>query len=332
MYTPVSAYSNAPTDSTAHAYWVTRVVRSMKGCSPARIDSVIQANLPPRKIRWSQRPDTLEIPGLKGRIPYSADNIPKCYELGFFRDNRFLHPELTVGERGIPSDIRPYHLSNDSNIIAIMVICFLALSLIIHHSRKFIAHQAHAFFQPPSYQNKYINEETSLDAVSYLTAVIVLGCMGCILYMYYVQNAFNLFLCYLPQYALLGIYSTVAVTFLILKNLLAAFINWIFFSKNNRQEWRQSYNYLLLLETTVLMPVVAGCIFSRLSPENIIIYALLIVGMFKLALLYKTFRTFSFRIYGLLHLLSYLCALEIIPLLLLWVVLGRITNSLTITF
>lgn len=71
---------------SASEYWVARVVRQMKGCSPSKIDSVIQANLPPRKIKWSQRPDTLEIPGIEGRVPYSI-NLEHGYELGFFKEN-----------------------------------------------------------------------------------------------------------------------------------------------------------------------------------------------------------------------------------------------------
>ena len=84
--TTSTQYSTPSTGDSVPEYWVTRVVRQMKGCSPAKIDSVIQANLPPRKIKWSQRPDTLEIPGLEGRIAYTV-NLPNCYELGFFKGN-----------------------------------------------------------------------------------------------------------------------------------------------------------------------------------------------------------------------------------------------------
>ena len=319
------------TATAPHEYWVTRVVRNMNGASPSRIDSVIQANLPPRRIRWSERPDTLEIPGLKGQVPYESCNIPNCYELGFFRDNEFLHPELTVNPRGIPSDTKPYHMGSDSNITSVIVICFFVLSFVVHHSRRFISFQSQHFLQSPQHSNKHLSEDTTGDVTGALLTLCVLACTICILYLYHVQNAFNMFLCYMPQHYLLGIYCAVAVVFLLGREVMAAFINWIFFNVNSRQEWRQSYRFLLLLETVVLLPVVVTGVFMELPPKTVILSALIVVALSKTALLYKTFSTFSFRIYGLLHLLSYLCALEIIPLLL-WVVLGRITSSLTITF
>lgn len=322
----------APARQPAKEYWVTRVVRSMQGCSPSRIDSVIQANLPPRRIHWSQRPDTLEIPGLPGRIPYSPDNIPKCYKLGYFSDSPFLHPELQVKPGGMPSDIHPYHMSNDSNIVATMVVCLVLLTSVVRHLRRFIAYQSHSFFQPRLHSRQHMSDQTTSDFLSTLLSMGILGCVVATLYLYYVQSSVDVFLCYLQQYHLLGIFSISTVLSLIVQRVLTLFINWIFFNKENRQEWRQASIYLMLLQTTLLLPIVFVGIILHIEPMQLALASLIVVTIFKLGLIYKTFVTFSFKFYGILHLLSYLCALEIIPLLVLWEVLTSTTNSLTITF
>lgn len=316
------------TGDSVPEYWVTRVVRKMKGCSPSRIDSVIQANLPPRKIRWSQCPDTLEIPGLEGRIAYTIDNLPNCYELGYFRDNQLLHPELVVKAHGIPTRPQPYQPKQDNIINCVLILCFVLLSIIIHRTRAFLRFQAHEFFHPSKKKDTHTDSVTTISTGSTLLTYVLLGTVGSILFFYHAQNQYNLFLCNIPQHYLIGIYLGVFIGFFTLKKIMSSFINWIFFDKTSRQEWRLSYNFLLIHETALLLAITALGIYSNCTANTLLYSALLVVGAFKIILLYKTYTTFLFKLYCFLHLLSYLCALEIIPLIALRDILTNITEVL----
>lgn len=312
-------------------YWVTRVVRQMKGCSPSRIDSVIQANLPPRKINWSQRPDTLEIPGLEGRIPYTIDNLPKCYELGYFRGNELLHPEIAVKPQGFQTE-PVYHAMQDNMVGSIIILCFILISVIIHRAHTFLAHQAHCFFLQPNNKTGNTDAATSIGPGYMILAHIALSATGGLLFFHYAQEQYNLFLCPFSHYILLGIYIGITALFLVAKRALSGFINWIFFDKTSRHEWRLSYNFLLVIETAMMLALTAVTAFMHLTPEVILTSTIVLIGAFKITLLYKAYNTFLFKIYGFLHLLSYLCALEIIPLLALWVICDGITEHLTTIF
>ena len=318
-------------DNTSE-YWVTRVVRQMKGCSPDKIDSVIQANLPPRRIRWSQRPDTLEIPGLEGRVAYSIDNLPKCYHLGFFQGNPLLHPELEVSPRGIQTEPIPHHHRQDSIISTLLILCFVLMSFVIHSTRRFLSHQSHEFFQSSAHKDNHIDPNMSIGTLSVILTYMLLGLIGSILFFYYAQSNYNLFLCCIPSHCLLGIYFGIFLLFFVARKALSSFINWIFFDKTSRHEWVLSYNFLLLYETVALLAITAIGVYFKFSAETLVYSALGVIGLFKITLLYKTYGTFLFKIYCFMHLLSYLCALEIIPLMALGVLLMNVTDSLITKF
>ncbi|MBQ5642462.1 MAG: DUF4271 domain-containing protein [Bacteroidaceae bacterium] len=332
-YAP-KATNKAPSTGDTTEYWVTRVVKQMKGCSPAKIDSVIQANLPPRKIRWSQCPDTLEIPGLEGRVPYAdaIDNLPLCYELGYFRGNALLHPELTVRPLGIVAEPMPYHPKNDDIIGSIILLCFVLASVLLRNTRRFLIQQAQEFLYPS--KNKGTLADTSLTGAqnSTILANIVLAATGSLLFFHHAQGSYNLALCTISPYWLLAIYFGCLTLFFIAKTMFSGFINWIFFDKTSRQQWRQSYCFLFICETLLLLPVTMSGIYFNLSPEVLLLVSAIIVTIFKLALLFCTYSIFLPHFYGILHLLSYLCALEIVPLLSLWAILCGITDRLTITY
>lgn len=320
------------TGDSVPEYWVTRVVRQMKGCSPSKIDSVIQANLPPRKIRWSLRPDTLEIPGLEGRLPYSTNNLTPCYELGFFQGNALLHPELTVRPQGIVAEITSNHARHDNILSSIIILCFVILSIILHYTRSFLSLQAQEFFHPSKQNDTHTDASTSVNTWHVILTNMLLATICSILFFYYANNYHNLFLCHFPKHYLIGIYIGVWISAFAFKRFLSGFINWIFFDKTYRQQWRATYNFLLILETAFLVPSIAFGIYFNLSPDIVVYLTVFIISLFKLTLLYKTYTIFLFKFYCILHLLSYLCALEIIPLLATWAILTGITDCLTLIF
>lgn len=320
------------TGDSVPEYWVTRVVRQMKGCSPSKIDSVIQANLPSRRIRWSQRPDTLEIPGLEGRQAYSVNSLTPCYELGFFKDNALLHPEITVRPQGIPVETTASYARHDDILSSAIIACFLLLSIILHHTRPFLSLQAQDFFKDSKPSDAHAEAQTTVNAWHVILTNILLASIFSILFLYYAQDKYNLFLCHFPKHYLLGIYIGTWLSVFTLKRIASGFINWIFFDKTCRQQWRSSYNFLLILETVIMLPSVAFGIYFNLSPDILLYLAVFIISLFKLTLLYKTYTTFLFKFYCILHLLSYLCALEITPLLATWAILTGITDCLTLIF
>lgn len=327
-----AAGDTALSDAPAGEYWVARVVRRMEGCSPSRIDSVIQANLPQREIRWSLRPDTLDIPGLQGRLPYSVSSLRWDTAPCFFSDSTLLHTEYTPHQYGVvPSRLMQSHLLHDI-LPGTVILCFVLLSILVNTTRRFMQTRAKDFFYTANTAEPTQNDKNVPSTAATLMSCLLLCATGSLYAMYYVQSVRDLFLCTVPAYTLMGIYAALLALMFLVRKTLSAFINWIFFDKGRRRLWRQDYNFLLLAEGAVLLPVVAAGICFGMPARAVLWAGLTIVAGAKLLLLYKTYAVFLPNFYCFLHLLSYLCALEILPFLALWVALHGITDNLTITF
>ncbi len=325
-----SVAGDTPADNKEH--WIARVVRQMQGCSPSKIDSVIQANLPPRKIRWSQRPDTLCIPGLEGRLPYTVDSLKWEYDPGFFRNNKLMHPELPALRYGIePQHLTHTHVQHDL-LLSTLILCFAMLSVLMNSTRHFLQTRARDFFYTNNSIDAPQNDRDTVPLICVLATYMLLCAIGALFAMYYATGTQNLVLCSIPRPALLAVYAGCFALMFGSKRLLSGFINWIFFDKNSRRQWRLDYNFLLIVESATLLPIVTGGICFALSADTVSLAGLAVVFAVKITLLYKAFQIFLPKIYGIVHLLSYLCALEIMPLLALWVGLHGITEYLTITF
>ena len=323
-----SITQNTPSTGESNSeYWVTRVVERMKGCSPSKIDSVIQANLPPVRIRWSQRLDTLEIPGLKGHKTYCVDSIPNCYEMGYFQQSSLLHSELKHPTSISETYENTYTLQNDSIVGCLLLFCVITLSVVISRTRVFLQTQWQNFLNTKRSENlSDIQKTAGVDNM--LWAYIILSVSGSILYFSYAQSHFNLFILHIPQHLWLGIYAPIIALFLCIQRILIHFTNWIFFDKTSRQEWSIFYNFHIILNTIVLLATLIVSIYSDFTATTMLNLSILVVFLLKITLLYKAYTIFSFKIYGIMHLLSYLCALEILPLMGLWVLLANITDSL----
>ena len=327
----MEAASAHSTKENGTEYWVARVVRQMQGCTPSKIDSVIQANLPRREIRWSLRPDTLGIPGLEGRLAYDAGISGMEYDPGFFKGNALLKPGLSIhGQKVTPEALAQAHPYHDV-LLATTILCLVLLAAMINPMRKFLQTRAKDFFYTNNERSRD-EDKAPLPGGAALATYMLICCTGSLYAMYYANEAYNLFLCAIPPYGLLAVYAGCFAAMFLAKRLLSAFINWIFFDKNSRRIWRLDYNFLLFAETSALMSVVtAGICYSM--PANAVLWAgLCVVTVVKLLLLYKTYAIFLPHLYGFLHLLSYLCALEILPCLALWVILHSVTGYLTTTF
>ncbi|MBR5467419.1 MAG: DUF4271 domain-containing protein [Bacteroidaceae bacterium] len=324
--------STIEVSTASEEYWVTRVVRQMAGCSPSKIDSVIQANLPPRKIKWSQRPDTLEIPGLKGRVAYSIDNLPKCYELGYFKDNPLIHPEVSVKPIGIESNVLENYSGKNEGVITLLIACLVILLIIIRHCWAFITYQYNGFTNYLKKNHTTSSLPPQIGFASSLSINILICLIGAILFMGYAKNNYDLTFCPITNSQLLLIYAGCLAIYFIIKNLTSSFINWIFFDKTSRHAWKDSYSFLLICKTTFLLAIAETSIFAELTPQMNVMLTCVVVISFKLGVLYKTYSIFLPKIYCILHLLSYLCALEIIPLTILWVAMTGITDRLSLIY
>ena len=297
-----------------------QIIESLpEDATPAQQDSAIQAMLPPRPTVRSTRPDTLNLPGW--HIP-SAKDIPSAqtprYEENFFSPSPYFHTEIEYRQDGMDAEPLPYLLRNDNWVTGILLCCFLVVMGIFANSKKYIKKTLQDFFLNRTDKDQLFSVETGSEMRHAIFLYLQNGLLASLFFFDYTQATRDLFMSPVALHALLGIYVLVCWAYLGLKQLLYPFINWIFFNKEQRSAWLKSYSFLISTEGVLLFPFALITVFFNISPHNLILGLCILVGFIRLLLFYKTFCIFFPKTHGLLHLIVYFCALEILPLCGLW--------------
>ncbi len=246
----------------------------------------------------------------------------------FFEHNTLMQSYVSLEQHGVaPIPLEQPYPELDT-LVGIVVACLAVLALLINYSRQFLHLRAKDFFYTTDAYDVLANEKAAPPSLAVAVAYLLLSVAGSLLALHYALGTQALHFYTLTPLSLLGIYAGCFVLTFAAKRLLSGFINWIFFDRASRLLWRLDYNFLLIAETALLLPVAAAAFCFGLPAGHIALATLSVVAIIKLLLLYKAFETFLPRIYGIVHLLSYLCALEIIPFLALCLGLEAITEQL----
>ena len=318
--------------SAQRGFSVWRIAQNMGDCTPQQLDSAIQAQLPQRERVRSERPDTLSLPGLPGRKPYEAEDRIVNFEEGFFKGNPVLHPELPYRSQGRSAVPIPYMLSHDDLVTSSLLLCFLILVYVINKTRRQLAQQTKNFFFIPKENSGLFAVETAIESRARLFIVFQLCLMGGLLSFTYAQYSLDLFLGQVSPRILLCIYIGSFMAYFILKRIMNAFVNWIFFPKSQQKLWNDSYSYLIFVESLAFFPLALIFVYFNLPFEKGIWMFLFLLLIVKMLLAFKTLRIFFPKSYGLFHLFAYLCALELMPMFALWRLLAFITDSLIVKY
>jgi len=258
---------------------------------------------------------------------------PAFYEnMGFFQGDSLMHPEVKVGQTGFSGIPRPYQLWRDDWVVLFVLICLVLITLIQKRIRKLLFSEAKEFFFPSKNITRKEKHDSNYEQLFPLILALIISIMGGLVVFMYTQKGLQLFLGQISPYVLIGIYIGIWIAYFVVKNLTAAFVNWIFFDKVKRDLWRRSYFFLFSVESILFFLVIISTIFLNLSP-TVPLWIILSIGLvIKLLLLYKTFLIFFPKFHGALHLIVYFCTLEIMPILAVFKVLIRVTDELIVKF
>jgi hypothetical protein len=309
-----------------------QVLRSLPyDATPAQQDSAIQATFQPKDVHYSSQPDTLHLPGAKPGKNLKKVNIPQYYKESFFSNDSLFHPELNGGRCGVVGDPVPYTASNDNVVTGMLLACFILAMVSFAHSRKFVLRQTKNFFYAPNSVSTDISE-TSREVRFLLFLVFHTSLLLSILYFFY--SGINLYdkLILSSPYQLLAIYVGIITLYFVFKVLLYTVVNWTFFDKKKNGQWMHLAVYVTAMTGVCLYPLVLLLAYFNLSMQNTITYFLIVIVLSKILLFYKCYSIFFRKIGGFLQIILYFCALEVVPLLVLWGVLVFIGNYLKINF
>lgn len=208
----------------------------------------------------------------------------------------------------------PALFRNDGVSIALLS-CFLLTLLYLASSRRRLSERIKTFFRP----KQSTTTSSIAEPETYEWVHLLLGCqlsiIGALLFYSYAREQQSVDLINLTPLTLLGIYTAVFMTMLIVKQRLYHFVHAIFFTTAERRRWYESYSLLFIIESLVLFPLALLSVYFDLAPEKVSISLAILLLFVKILLFFKSFSVFFGKLKGCLHLILYFCALEAIPLL-----------------
>ena len=294
----------------------------------AQKDSAIQAHIKPCEIRWSQRPDTLRLPGQPIGKSVFDTSLPQYYKESFFSDKEYFHPEITGGRQGVAGDPMPYTIAGDNLMSSLLLICFLVTLISISRSWTFIQRQVKSFVYVQRGNTTEVTETSSEVRFQLLLSLQSCLLLAVIYFLYMTEARTATYT--VSQARTIEIMTGVFVGYYLLKQLLYWIVNWTFFDKKNFQQWDKTILFLIASQGVVLFPLVFVQSFFVPPIKYSAVLLVIVLVIFKIMVFYKQQQIFFHQNGRLLQNILYFCTLELVPLSILWSVLGIIRGFLEI--
>lgn len=233
-------------------------------------------------------------------------------EASFFASSPFYYTSGTVQARGFTSPLAPYLLREDDLVTGVLLCCFVAMAFVFASSKKYVSRRMKYFFTQ-SAEAKLFPTQTGVDKRNAWFLYLQWGVLASLLFFACTQGAREAFMPTASSHVVLGLYVLTCWAYVGIKQMLYTFVNWIFFNKEKRAAWINSYTFLISSEGALLFPLALIAVYSNAEAQKMIVYSFLVIGFVRLLLAYKTICIFFPKFHCALHFITYLCALEILP-------------------
>lgn len=275
--------------------------------------------------------DTLPaLDGDKSDASNPTDSIPAmfCGDIAFFEDTApTLHTSTArLGSSGSPL---PYNAGNDNLVSAILIGCILLSLVCLSIARNFFSRQVRSFFHE-LHSYAPFTTDTSNEIFAALLLMLQTCAQLSILVFLHSGNIIDDNTVFRSQYTFLWIAFAAFTGYFIVKALLYGMVNNIFFDKRKNIRWMKVFILVSATEGVALLPASLLQIYFDVPAENVVLYAAFVIIAAKLLTFYKCFSIFFKHPSGFLQLILYFCALEMVPLLLLWGIMTNIIDCLEV--
>ena len=201
------------------------------------------------------------------------------------------------------------HYANDLWVCGILV-CTFCMAAVLSDRKHYLTHLLKGFFLPR--ENAIEGVRTSNIVYLRISMYVVSLASAALLLALYISGKAPTTM----EDGLLWLTAGIGTgLFYLLRIGLFAITNRIFFDPTTTKAWEQSYANWSILSSIPLYLVAVVAIFTNLSSQAILLLLVICLSALEMCLLYKAFHIFSVKKYGILKIFVYLCALELMPLL-----------------
>ena len=225
-------------------------------------------------------------------------------------------------------DPLPFRMASDNYVGSILLVCFCIIALLVAHAQHYLALSVKEFFNDRQRENMFNDSSDGKVRGSFFFSLALSISLG-VLFLDYQQLRMPEIFHEVSPYMVLGVNVAGCVIGYGVRTLLYAFVNMIFFDRDQNAKWMESYGLLTIAASIFIVPLALLVVFYELDFSEWQILFSLSVGLIEIFLIFKTYRVFFEGLLGVLRLILYLCALEFLPLLCMWKSMVWVVQELT---
>ncbi|MDE5687285.1 MAG: DUF4271 domain-containing protein [Paramuribaculum sp.] len=213
---------------------------------------------------------------------------------------------------GVAPEARPFLPGYDSGVAAMVIGVFLLLALNLRHYTTFLKGFAQDLWAVRSRDNLF--EDHTVSETKVILSLIMLVCLseGILLN----TVALNLPWGDISPFVSIGILTFAAGVYYLWQFLVYNIIGYVFTSRDGTHQWVRGFNASQVLLGLVLWVPALVVLFNPSVSASMAILGAVLYILARIIFICKGFRIFYNNLFSLLYFILYLCALEIIPLIL----------------
>lgn len=335
--TQVAVQTEAPSTSTApshhNGYHSPAQILSWlpETATPWQQDSAIRANYKFVEKDWLHMHNPMRTPTTKAD-PKLSGNLtkPLYHSHSLVQPDSVYRPEYAVYRRGVAGDPVPYTIAGDSLVTSVLLFCFVIATITIAQAGHFLERQLKNFFRTQREGTTVITETS--NEMRFQLFLVAQTCMLLALILFIYSHDFARESFAIAHYQMLGLFTAVNMAYFVVKFLLYSIVDWVFFDRKKNIQWMKSFLFIISTEGILLFPIVLLFAFFHISVSSAVIYTLFVVLAAKILSFYKTYIIFFAKETAILQSFLYFCALELMPLGMLYGIMTAASGYLKTIF
>ncbi|MBR1889664.1 MAG: DUF4271 domain-containing protein [Alloprevotella sp.] len=241
-------------------------------------------------------------------------------------DSAFRANVLNTARENYTAERQAYSVSGDDYITGILLTSTFLTAYVIIHGKKFL----HDHNLIPSFHRKPAqdtNVRTSLEIQGQMFLILATCFTLGIIATSFIERTQPDFSLPGTPYGLLIGSTLFFLSFYVAKIAFYGFVNGTFFDKATVIMWNDTYLFSIFLQGVLLLPLTLLVIYSKLPLDILMVAWIVMIVVAKVFLFGQAFGVFPVKKKAYLHILLYLCSVELIPPILLWHTLTYLVNT-----
>ena len=236
---------------------------------------------------------------------------------------------VVVPEDGrVSGDLLPFNMNTDSYVGPVLLMVLAIAALLLARSCHYLVVNAKAFFSTRRRENLFNDSSDARMQGKYFFSFVLCFALGILMYDFQ-QVFYPSVTIEISPYMMMGVNLSLLGVGCFMRTVLFAFVNMVFFDRESNSKWLDAYHLLTVFSSVLFLSLALLVVFYEMDFSNWSILFLFMVLIVEIFLIFKTYHIFFEGGLGILHLILYLCSLEILPLLTLWKGMVWLTQELT---